>query len=460
MRRYGLEQLLRVMGVQPIWSCDAQPAIYYGDDPSVGETAVVWIGSDRASGSTGEPLRLADVESVPVVFRGQHPNRLWDGRRLSFDVVAATTFWLTLESERYVDQRDAHGRIPGPASLVGAADQSRCPPVHAYADLLFERLRQDGVVYRPAARWPGGKRYAVAFTHDVDLPERTRRTPALAREFVLGGARSRRETYWAFRAEVRSRGFWEACFAPATRRKEWDFARHCDLEHRHGIRSAFYFAVVDRQQGHPRDVSYDVARRRYRTLCRRLAADGWEIGLQASYLAGTDSSSVSPQAARLAALTGSRASGVRHHYLRLDGDRPMRTLAAHADAGLAYDTSIGFNDRPGFRAGVALPFQLYDESIGSPRRFVELPMTIADMHLPRHEEEAAVRMVIDHLDTVRSLGGLGVLNWHVGHWHSDPAWRAAYCAACEYVAGDGEAWSATPHEISRWWLSTHVGCDS
>ena len=203
-------------------------------------------------------------------------------------------------------------------------------------------------------------------------------------------------------------------------------------------------------------MTYDASRRRYRSLFRYLTAGGWEVGVQASYLAGSDAALIRSQAGRLAELAGAGAVGVRHHYLRLDCDDPMRSLARHADAGLLYDATVGFNDCPGFRAGVALPYQLFDQDAGAVRPFVELPMTLADMHLPRDDSETAVAMILDHLETVRSLGGLAVLNWHVGHWESDPAWRAAYCAACRYVAEDADVWVAPAGDLARWYLSAHA----
>jgi hypothetical protein len=242
------------------------------------------------------------------------------------------------------------------------------------------------------------------------------------------------------------------CQNPTGKRYAWDFAEFCALERDSGLRSAFYFAVVRRHEGHPRDVCYDVRRARYRNLLRRLSAGGWEVGLHASYLTRFGTPSIEWQTNRLGALTGEPAGGIRHHYLHLDADDPLRTLAAHADAGLLYDASVGFSDGAGFRAGIALPFKPYDARMGQTRSFVELPMSIADMHLPREDRTAAVQAVARHLGIVRNLGGLAALNWHVGHWLSAPAWSESYRVACRMLADDSSVWVATPREIATWWL--------
>ncbi|MCZ6698671.1 MAG: hypothetical protein O7D94_07060 [Planctomycetota bacterium] len=451
--RYGIEALLRVMGVRAKWCEDPTPAIYYGSDPRIGRRAAVWVYPKGDSEGESGAWTLSEIDGVPVVSNGKKPARLWDGRRLEFDVFRATAFWLTLGGERSVGTRDAHGRVPSSASLAASDIMAKRPPVHAYAELLQTGLERTIGRLATGSRWPNDRRYAVAFTHDVDSPERRSRIPGLMRDLVLGAKRTRRESYWTLRTEVKSQGLRETCFARPTKRRAWDFEKICAHERDRGLRSAFYFAVVRRSEGHACDVVYDADRRRFRRLFGELDAAGWEVGLQASYSAGSAPRRIVSQLDRLTKLARRPASGVRHHYLRLDPAEPLQTLAAHAEAGLAYDTTIGFNDIPGFRAGIALPFRPFGDAKDS-GSFLELPMTIADMHLPRQDETAAVDSVIAHLETVRSIGGLAVLNWHAGHWYSDPAWRAAYLAACDFVSSDATAWSALPREICRWWQST------
>jgi peptidoglycan/xylan/chitin deacetylase (PgdA/CDA1 family) len=452
-RRYGLEQLLRVVGARPVFDPCLAPTIYYGSKPVVGATAALWIPAEPDRDDEDQPLRPIVIDGVPVLCRGPAPTRLFQDNRLTFDVAAATAFWLTLRSERHIAQRDSHGRVPARASLLAAGGRLDRPPVQLYANLLADRLRPHLSADAREPRWPDGKRYAVSLTHDVDDPESPNRLRRLFKEMLSDGPRPRRAAYWDIRAEIRRRGFLDAALAPSSRPIEWEFARFCKLEQQHGLRSAFYFAVVNRRGGHPLDVAYDASRAKYRNLLKRLSADGWELGLHAGYLTRLARPGVKWQVDRLTSLSGERVEGVRHHYLQLDRGAPMGSLVAHAGAGLSYDTSIGFNDEPGFRAGTALPFQPYDAATGLACPFVELPMSLADTHLPTHDEETAVEIVIRHLEAVRSLGGLAVLNWHVGHWYRDPAWRTAYQAACRFVAQDEDVWTARPGDVAQWWLT-------
>lgn len=450
--RYGLCQLLNVIGVRATFDPQPVTTIYYGSEPRYGAAAAIWIPAEGKCRRDGHPPTFVETDHVPVPARNPQPVSLWEGNRLTFDLARAASFWLTLESERHVTRRDAHDRVPAGASLLAAGEWLERPPVHAYARLLAERLRACGVLEEAVPRWPHGKRWAAVLSHDVDIPEHPGRLPGFFKEMIHGGARPRREAYWDFRAEMSALGWRHVCRNPMGKRYTWDFGEFLALERDSGLRSAFYFAVVSRREGHPRDVCYDLRHSRYRNLLWRLKAGGWEIGLHAGYLTRFGTPTVAWQMSQLGDLAGGLTGGVRHHYLHLDRADPLRTLAAHADAGLLYDASIGFNDEPGFRAGIASPFLPYDADTGQARSFVELPTSIADMHLPREDRTAATDAVVRHLGIVQNLGGLAVLNWHVGHWLSAPAWSESYRTACRILADDSSVWVATPRDIASWWL--------
>ncbi len=447
---YGLTQLVQAAGLPYRMEPCPSPAIYYGMDVVVGMKARVWINAAPRR-VRPEPVRIAVMDDLALPMEGEPPERLVVGNRIGFDLGRATAYWLTLENERDETNRDAHGRVPGRCSLINRLGLLARPPVQTYADWLVDVLRRMGACPSVVPRWPNGKRFAVALTHDVDAPERISRGRPLLRRMLLGGS-SRREAYWALRSELRSRGVIDACLAAAPRRREWDFDEYGSLEESFGLRSAFYFSVVHRAMGHPCDIDYDAALPRYRRLFRNLRTRGMELGLHTGYLTQQGSPQLEWQAQRLHELTGCSGVGMRHHYLQLNPRHPMRTLQEAACCGLSYDASIGFNDCAGYRAGTALPYFVPRGSSRESGAFVAMPMTIADMHLPRDDAARSIEMVTEHLDSVRHLGGLAVLNWHVGHWHSDPAWRESYKAACRHLAECEDVWVATPAEIATWWL--------
>jgi hypothetical protein len=451
-RRYGLRLLTQSLGVPVVVYPSSRPDLYYGFDPLIGRSARVWIRPASESFSSRHPPRLTLINDVPVLHQGDAPLTVVDRNRIEFDMLQASAYWTTLASEQQATHRDSHRRVPANASLLGIHDLLHRPPIHGYCELLSRLLWPSGAPSVLLTHWPNGRKWAALITHDVDLPERTPIARSLLKELIRPRSMQRRDALYALRAEIMRHGLFECLFAGPTNRREWDFGRLCDKERRSGIRSAFYFATINRRTGHPNDVDYDIQLRRYQRLLGSLNDNGFEIGLHAAYSTAANLPDVADQLARLTSPRRLNVHGIRHHYLQLDPDDPMRTLRDHAAAGLSYDSSIGFNDAPGFRAGINLPFHPYHSDTANMIAFVELPMTLADMHLPTHDTAAAMDAVRSHLECVRSLGGLAVLNWHVGHSQTHPGWRAGYMEACDILRRDPNVWTPTPAELAHWWI--------
>ena len=109
-----------------------------------------------------------------------YDERAWEqvaqGVKPEGDDVAAAFFHLARLEERG-GPRDAHGRFPASASCLDPLD----PPL--------ERLRRSLGIEPP--RWGGGARFAVALSHDVDIPWRW------TRQGIRGGARSLKDAVLA-----------------------------------------------------------------------------------------------------------------------------------------------------------------------------------------------------------------------------------------------------------------------
>ena len=75
---------------------------------------------------------------------------------------------------------------------------------------------------------------------------------------------------------------------------------------------------------------------------------------------------------------GADVRGQRYHYLRVD---PHENLAPLAELGLRYDTTLGFSDAIGFRAGIMQPFRPWDHARERPLDLVEIPLAAMDVTL-------------------------------------------------------------------------------
>jgi hypothetical protein len=234
----------------------------------------------------------------------------------------------------------------------------------------------------------------------------------------------------------------------------WTFERILDGEGERGARSTFF---VMAGHAHPADgpsaESYDRLRPR---LVETLTHGGAEVALHGSYTAADEPGRLQEETRRLESL-GGPVVGHRYHYLRVDPHRNLRPVAA---AGLLYDSSLGFADSPGFRAGIAHPFRPWDLERDRPLDLVEVPLAAMDvtygeeryLGLTAREAEPRLNAL---LDWAAEHGGGFSLLWH-NEWFdgsSHPGWgelyfrlidgvraRGGVCLAAGELADEAAAW--------------------
>jgi hypothetical protein len=342
-------------------------------------------------------LEMLGAQALQVGADVPYRPEAWDaverGELPAGDELAAAFFHLARVEEREAE-RDRHGRFLAASSCLDPLD----PPL--------ERLRRELGVEPPRYR---GARFAVALTHDVDVPWRWTRigmrgAAARLKEHALAGRTGQ--------AGDEARGL---ARVPLHKLRgtdpNWRFAEVAAEERSLGARSTFF---VMAGHGHRADGAAPEAYDRLRPrLVETLREAGAEVGLHGSYLAAEDMEGLARERVTLAQLDGPLI-GQRYHYLRVD---PHRNLAPLAGLGFRYDTSLGFPDAPGFRAGIAHPFRPWDFSRDRPADLVEVPLAVMDATLAEERYESlsaadAKPRVLAVLDWAAEHGGAFSILWH------------------------------------------------
>ncbi|HET6175074.1 MAG TPA: polysaccharide deacetylase family protein [Gaiellales bacterium] len=299
---------------------------------------------------------------------------------------------------------DEHGRFPAEASAL----QAGAAPLDELVLALRAAAAEAGAV--PAPTYPGGARFAVALTHDIDTPWRWSRRGLLGAGARLKHAVAQRDSD-AVRLEAAG-----LARAPLHRLlgsdPNWSHRRYATSEKRHGFRSTCFVLAAHRDP-HDGAAPEAYAERRER-LVHELEALGLEVGLHASYTCLADEHLLASERALLSSLLGGPIAGNRHHYLRLPWHEGIRALDR---LGFLYDTTLGYAERPGPRAGLSFPFHPWDIGSGAPLRILELPLVLMDATLaePRYlglSPEAAWEEVERVLDHLRDVGGCASVLWH------------------------------------------------
>ena len=155
----------------------------------------------------------------------------------------------------------------------------------------------------------------------------------------------------------------------------WSFDRILEDERRSGASSTF-FLLADHAHEFDGAAAESYERLRPRLVETLLEAKA-EVGLHGSYSAAADARRIADEKERLERLSGP-VQGQRYHYLRID---PHRNLGSLEAAGFAYDSSLGFGDAVGFRAGIAHPFRPWDFEREAPHDLIEVPLAAMDVTL-------------------------------------------------------------------------------
>jgi hypothetical protein len=354
-----------------------------------------------------EAQRPGGDPKLPVPF-GFHPNR-WDTGEpyeIPFDLFGCVFYFLTGYEEATVAMRDEHGRFPSQASLLGRCGFLGRPLVDEYVEVLWHVIH---------ARWPSLERrrrtYRLVPTHDVDWP------------FVSYGRPLREVAEKAIGDIVHRRG-WRVAYRRLVSRLRHDpfadpantFGFLMDQSEKHGVESEFLF-VTGRSSSF--DVNYNIDDPPIQTIMREIHSRGHWIGLHASYSSQRSERQLKDEFSRL--LTDASALGIRQetwgsrmHYLRWQHGTTWPMLDA---AGVDYDSTLGFADHVGFRAGTCREFPVFDLVQTQPLKLREKPLIAMDQTLLHpaymHQRKDGVLGWIESISReCRNYAGSFVILWH------------------------------------------------
>lgn len=205
-----------------------------------------------------------------------------------------------------------------------------------------------------------------------------------------------------------------------------------------GVRARFHFYGG----GTPRtlrrwlfDPAYDIGHATVRTLVARVSAAGGEIGLHQSFDAWDESARMQTEREAVRVASGAPVTACRQHWLRFGWDR---TWAAQDRAGLTHDTTLMFNDRPGFRDAAALSWRPFNPCADDAHILTATPTVLMDSHLYDYglmsvDERGAA---VNHwLGEVAAVGGDAAVLWHPHTLTGDYGWSGGFDAVLDGMAG-------------------------
>jgi hypothetical protein len=181
-----------------------------------------------------------------------------------------------------------------------------------------------------------------------------------------------------------------------------------------------------------------------RDQLQRIRAAGCEIGTH-GLDAWIDADAGRLEREAIASTTGTNASGVRMHWLYFDA-KSARTLES---AGFDYDSTVGYNQTVGFRAGTVQAFAPIGTST-----LMELPLHVMDTALfyPSYlnlTDAKAFALVQDLIRFAVKNSGVLTFNWHDRSLFPERLWGDVYQEIIAELKRYG-AWFPNAGDAVRW----------
>ena len=281
---------------------------------------------------------------VPVIYGQSGVQYENANTNLGLDIFGSAFFMLSRYEEVAISDRDVYDRFPGTASLAFREGFLNRPIVNEYLEILWACMKR---------LWPGLIRQArkrrTLVSCDVDIPYDCgirsmwnvafRTGLDLLKHHSLIKAQKTIRNYRSFRSGDYQCDAYYSAF-------DWMMR----VNEQAGNQISFYF-ITDHTDS--KDGCYRMDEPAIRKLIQSIRDRRHEIGLHASYNSYLDTAQTMLEANRLRRVIEQEKIkqaqiGSRQHYLRWDTPQTAVNLEA---SGLAYDSTLSFADRPGFRCG-------------------------------------------------------------------------------------------------------------
>ncbi|WP_239490844.1 hypothetical protein [Luteitalea sp. TBR-22] len=335
-------------------------------------------------------------------------------------------------------------------------EQATWPSLDLHIEALKQILRNNQVTFVEVEPRPSGFPFICCLTHDIDFAGMRRHGV----DRTMAGFLSR-ASLGTLRDLVNGRRTWSEALKNLGGVLSWPLVLlglksdpwrpFDDYSLADASRSSTFFVVPTRNHAgvSPRGDVEPTRAVRYqaddvRDELAAAAAEGREIALH-GLDAWRDTTDAVRECARVGAASGRPVSGVRMHWLYFDQGSARRL----DEAGFDYDSTSGYNEAVGYRAGTSQAFMPPGCT-----HLLEIPLHIMDtalffpdrLGLSTAEGIARCEPIIMH---ARNAGGAIIVNWHDRSLVVERQWGRAYDALLAQL--DAHApWYATVRDAVEW----------
>jgi hypothetical protein len=338
-------------------------------------------------------------DSLPVFFQIEHSF-------IPFDVFAASFFLASRYEEYLPGNRDEHGRFKAEGSLAAKNEFLRVPLINKWAQKLAGLIK---------AEYPDFEYTKPEFqyvpTIDVDNAYAFR-FKGLTRN-LLSGFRNLMNSRFS-EEKNRLKVLFHFEVDPYDR---YDFL--FQLFDKYKLKPVFFF-LLNKKGRYDRSLSW--RNPFFRKLIRRVDKYA-DVGIHPSYETNKRPDKLSIEIVRLQSILKHRVTKSRQHFLMLNLPGTYRKLIEN---NIEADYSMGYADKPGFRASLATPFQFFDVNKNQTTKLMVYPFVVMDVSLNQYcglSCDEALHEIENMMRETAECGGTFMSLWHNESLHDTGRWK-------------------------------------
>jgi len=391
-------------------------------------------------------VKYAD-EYIPFLFspNGSIFDYSTDKIKINKDIISSAFYFLTCWQEYAEDKIIIPGdRYDYRNSLQYYWDFTDLPVVDRYCKMFEISLSQVLKKFSKIRNWPNKSLFALTISHDIDYWDywskdffrktinynlhRLKKSPLKSLYKIIG--------------HFLTKGIFHSTKRP--------IKKMIEIEKIFNSRSSF-FLLTDGNSLDKRQLYFN----NKETVSEiKSLLTGQDVGLHGNQIAAFDKDTLAEQKSAFEK-EFDNCFGYRNHHLSFDYQKSFALLE---EAGFKYDSTLGFWENIGFRAGISYPFFPFNINQNRPFRVLEIPLIIMDttlfsaksMSLSTRKSKHKIKKMI--LSTRKNKSHLSIL------WHNNmfdpvdyPGWGKLYYKTLRY-AFKNDAWICSLKDLYSFWM--------
>lgn len=380
-------------------------------------------------------LRIEGVENLYVFNKDYYTPTIEfnsSGIIINLDLFSSAFFLVTrYEESVHNNEVDVHGRHLFTNSIIGE-DLIDLPLINMYAKEISSWIeRTYGIDIKNRE-----KNMGVVITHDIDMPYYYLTLRAEMSKIV--NSLWSKDKYKGLN-DLKNYIF----FLLGVGADPYDVFDYISKIQRERNVKSTWFILMENEWG--------LKKRKYAKQIEKLISLGYEVALHLGCNSYSNLEKVIAEKEAVKRISGVESIGVRNHFLRFN---MPETYKNYEELGFLYDSTLGYVDHEGFRAGICTPFKPFDINDRCPINILELPLAVMDATLINYrkfEPSEMLRSIKSLVDKVYEVRGTIILLWH-NHLLSEsfPEFRNVYEESIDYLKGKNAKFYTCAELAKKW----------